>query len=433
MLFDWAAQPFFTLVNTFVYAPYFAARVAEDAVTGQAWWGYAKAAAGVVIALLSPLLGAIADAGGQRKPWIAAFGALLVIGSAALWWGKPGEGALLVLVAFAVASIGAEFATVFNNAMMPTLVPPERLGRLSGTGWAIGYIGGLISLFIVLGFLAASPQTGRTLLGIAPLFGLDPAQHEGDRIAGPLAAAWFALFVLPLFVFTPDRAGRLPLRAAIGHGFRTLADTLRTLPRHRHLALFLIANMIIGDGLITLFAFGGIYAAGTFGWGTIEIGLFGIFLTVTGTVGAYVGGRLDDRFGSKRVIVASLAALTAAVMAILLIDADHLPLIGPVAPPVPGRLFGAAAERAFLAIGIVIGLAAGPVQAAARTLLIRLAPEDRVTQFFGLFALSGKITAFVGPFLVGVVTAATASQKAGMAVMLGFFVAGLVLLRRIPT
>src|SRR4051794_12559163 len=243
IFFDWAAQPYFTLITTFVFAPYFATHVAPDAASGQALWGFATAAAGIVIALLSPLLGAVADAAGRRKPWIAAFGALLVIGSAALWWGKPHEGVLLVLVAFAVASIGAEFTTVFNNAMMPTLVPPERLGRLSGTGWAIGYVGGLISLFIMLGFLAASPQTGRTLIGIAPLFGLDPAQHEGDRIAGPLAAAWFALFVLPLFVFTPDHAGRMPLRAAIGHGFRTLADTLRALPRHRDLALFLIANM----------------------------------------------------------------------------------------------------------------------------------------------------------------------------------------------
>ena len=422
MLFDWAAQPFFTLVTTFVYAPYFATWVAEDVVTGQAWWGYAKAAAGVVIALLSPLLGAIADAAGRRKPWIAAFGALLVIGSAALWWGKPGEGALLVLVAFAVAGIGAEFATVFNNAMMPSLVPPERLGRLSGTGWAVGYVGGLISLFIVLGFLAASPHNGRTLLGLTPLFGLDPAQHQGERIAGPLTAAWFALFVLPLFVFTPDQAGRLPLRAAIGDGFRTLAHTLRTLPRHRNLALFLIANMIIGDGLVALFAFGGIYAAGTFGWGTIEIGLFGIFLTVTGTVGAYLGGRLDDRFGAKRVIVASLVALTAAVTAILLIDADYLPLIGPVAPPAhDGALFGAAAERAFLAIGIVIGLAAGPLQAAARTLLVRLAPADRVTQFFGLFALSGKVTSFLGPTLVALATDLSGRQSAALAVLVAFF------------
>jgi MFS transporter, UMF1 family len=189
--------------------------------------------------------------------------------------------------------------------------------------------------------------------------------------------------------------------------------------------------MIAADGLVALFAFGGIYAAGAFGWGTIEIGVFGIVLTIAGTIGAYLGGRLDDRLGPKAVILGSLVALIGATAAILLIEPDYLPLLGPVAPPAGGGLYAAAAERAFLALGMIIGLAAGPLQAAARTLLVRLAPVDRVTQFFGLFALSGKVTSFIGPFLVGVVTAATLSQKAGMAVLVGFFLVGLVLLSRV--
>ena len=432
VLFDWATQPFFTLVTTFVYAPYFAAAVAADPVEGQALWGYAKAAAGLLIAVASPVLGAIADASGQRKPWIATFGVLLVLGCVGLWFGRPGEGVLIVLVAFGLASIGAEFATVFNNAMMPTLVPRERLGRLSGTGWAVGYIGGMVSLVLVLGFLAANPQTGKTLLGMAPAFGLDAATRAGDRITGPLSALWFCVFVLPLFLFTPDVPSRLPLRDAVGSGLHLLRETLRGLPRHRDMTLFLIVNMIAADGLIALFAFGGIYAAGTFGWSTIEIGLFGILLTITGTVGAYIGGRLDDRIGPKPVILASLLALTLADVAILLINPDYVPLIGTVTPPSPDDgLFATTAERAFLAIGLVIGLAAGPVQAASRTFLVRLAPHDRITQFFGLFALTGKVTSFLGPFLVGVVTAAFMSQKAGMAVLIGFFLVAAMLLTRV--
>ena len=186
IFFDWAAQPYFTLITTFVFAPYFASFVAPDPAQGQALWGFATAAAGLMIALLSPVLGAIADASGRRKPWIAGFGALLVIGASLMWLGKPGDPSVIppLLLAYAIASVGVEFATVFNNAMMPTLVPPDRIGRLSGTGWATGYIGGILSLILVLGFLAANPETGRTLFGLAPLFGLDPVSHQGDRITG---------------------------------------------------------------------------------------------------------------------------------------------------------------------------------------------------------------------------------------------------------
>ena len=433
IFFDWAAQPYFTLITTFVFAPYFATHVAPDAASGQALWGFATAAAGMAIALLSPVLGAIADASGRRKPWIAAFGAMLVIGSALMWFGRPGDVKIIppLLFAYAIATVGVEFATVFNNAMMPTLVPPDRIGRLSGTGWATGYVGGILSLILVLGFLAASPETGRTLFGFKPLFGLDPLTHQGDRISGPLTAIWFIVFVLPMFLLTPDYPARHPLRVALREGLAELKQTLIELPKHRSLALFLLANMIYTDGLVSLFAFGGIYAAGTFGWNTIQIGTFGIILAIAGTLGGYFGGKLDDRFGPKRVIAGSMTILLISIIAILAVNKGSILFI-PISPPVPGgALFSSSAERAYLVLGCLIGAAGAPLQAASRSLLIRMAPKDRIAQYFGLFALTGKVTSFIGPLLIGIVTAATGSQKAGMATLVLFFATGLVLLARV--
>jgi UMF1 family MFS transporter len=315
--------------------------------------------------------------------------------------------------------------------MMPSLVPPEKIGRLSGTGWATGYIGGILSLILVLGFLAANPDTGKTLFGFTPLFGLDPVTHQGDRITGPLTGIWFIIFVLPMFLLTPDFPAKLPVRAAVREGLAELRGTLGELPKRRSMAAFLLANMIYTDGLVSLFAFGGIYAAGTFGWHTIQIGTFGILLAVAGTLGAWIGGKLDDRLGPKFVISASMIVLLSAIVLILMVDKDSI-LFVKVAPPVPGGgLFAAPAEKAYLLLGCLIGGAGGPLQAASRTLLIRMAPKDRIAQFFGLFALTGKVTSFVGPLLVGVITAITASQKAGMAVLVLFFLAGLVLLARV--
>ena len=195
---------------------------------------------------------------------------------------------------------------------------------------------------------------------------------------------------------------------------------------------FLIANMVYTDALVALFAFGGIYAAGTFGWQTLQIGTFGILLAFSGTIGAWLGGKLDDWFGPKRVIMGSMLILVSAIIAILSIDRDTLFFVFKVAPPVPGgKLFAAPAEQAYMALGFLIGMAAGPLQAASRTLLIRLAPQDRITQHFGLFALSGKVTSFMAPLVVSIVTAVTMSQKAGMAVLVVFFAAGLVLLSRV--
>jgi UMF1 family MFS transporter len=350
-----------------------------------------------------------------------------------MWFGKPGDPTVIppLLLAYGIATIGAEFATVFNNAMMPSLVPPNQIGRLSGTGWATGYIGGILSLILVLGFLAANPDTGRTLFGFVPLFGLDPVTHQGDRITGPLTGIWFIIFVLPMFLLTPDYPAKRPVREALRAGLIELKQTLGELPKQKSMAAFLFANMIYTDGLVSLFAFGGIYAAGTFGWHTIQIGSFGILLAIAGAFGAWLGGKLDDSLGPKRVIAGSLLILLVSIVAILLVDKDSILFIQ-VAPPEPGgALFSGAAERAYVVLGCLIGAAGGPLQAASRTLLIRLAPKDRIAQYFGLFALTGKVTSFIGPLLIGVVTAITASQKAGMAMLVVFFVAGLALLARV--
>ena len=362
ILFDPACQPYFTLITTFIFAPYFASAVAPTPAEGQALWGFATGAAGLFIALTSPFLGAAADAAGRRKPWILLFGAMLMAGSALLWFSPPGDTARipLILVAFAVGTIGVEFATVFNNSMMPSLVPPERLGRLSGAGWAAGYFGGLLSLGLMLAFFATQPETGLTLLGHPPAFGLDAATREGDRIDGPLTALWFAVLVIPMLLFVPDPPKAMSLKAAL----RTAAGEMRALvPRLKAqpmLARFLIANMVYADGLVALFAFGGIYAAGVFGWGAVEIGIFGVLLTLTGTVGALAGGVLDDALGARTVILGALFCLLLACIGILSLEREALFFgLYPTAPAT--GLFASAPEKVYVGLGLLIGLVAGAV------------------------------------------------------------------------
>lgn len=432
LFFDWSAQPFFTLITTFVFAPFFASGLASDPAQGQALWGYATGFAGLCIALLSPLLGGIADRTGPRKPWIAVFGALLVLGSGALWFAVPGSpwAVPIALTGFVLATIGAEFATTFNNAMMTRLVPPERLGWLSGTGWAIGYLGGLLSLAITLALLAADPQTGKTLAGLAPIFGLDAATREGDRFSGPLTALWFVIFVTPMFLLTPDSARTgMRLGEAARGGVGRLKATLAELPKLPSLGRFLLANMIYQDALVALFAFGGIYAAGVFGWQTIELGVFGILLTVTGTLGAWLGGRIDDAIGGKAVILGAIFSLLLACFGILSLAPDRILFVIEAVPPAPGDgLFASLPEKVYLGLGLLIGFVAGPLQASSRSLMARLAPPERIGEFFGLFALSGKVTSFLGPTLVALATTAFASQRAGLAVLVVFFLAGAALI-----
>ncbi|MBN9290800.1 MAG: MFS transporter, partial [Hyphomicrobium denitrificans] len=302
MLFDWATQPHYTLVQTFLFAPYFAnaivqnpvcgtliAEGSEKAACGQALWGYAAAVAGLLIAVLSPFLGAAADGRGARKPWMAALSLVFLSGLSALWLGTPGAPLttiLLVLAGFVVATLAAELMSVFSNAIMTGLVPRSELGRLSGTGWAVGYFGGLVSLALVAGFLVPMPGTTTTLLGLDSLLNLDATSHQNDRITGPFAAVWFAIFIIPFFLFVPDRRTPRSPNEPQHSAATELWHTIKSLPSMPSLMIFLIARMIFTDGLTAIFAFGGIYGASVFGWGPLELGMFGIVLTLVGAFGA---------------------------------------------------------------------------------------------------------------------------------------------------
>lgn len=435
VMFDWAAQPYYTLVLTFLFAPYFATVVVGDAAKGQTLWGYAAAAAGLMIAICSPLLGAVADGRGRRKPWIAMFSLFFIAGLAMLWNAQPGANSMtiaLVLLGFIIATMAAEFTQVFTNAIMPTLVPADKLGRLSGTGWAVGYAGGLLSLALVAGLIVSDPTTGKTVLGLDPIIKLDTSVREGDRLVGPFAAVWYLLFMIPFFLFVPD-THKPPAPGQVKRtALAELWDTISGLPRHPDMLFFLIARMLYIDGLTAIFAFGGIYGASVFGWQAMELGIFGILLTLTGVIGAIIGGMLDDKIGARNVIMLALVVLIAGTFGILSIDKAHVLYTIEVAPKAAGsRPFSSIGEIMFLGFAMVIGIVAAPVQAASRSLLARLAPPEKVTQFFGLFAFSGKATAFMAPLLIASITAATGSERAGMGAVAILLVAGLILMLKV--
>jgi UMF1 family MFS transporter len=397
--YDWANSAFPTVIVTFVFSAYFAQGVATNEIDGTASWGWAQSLSGIAIALASPVFGAVADHTGRRKPWLAAFSVICVVASALLWYVRPEPSSVLfALVTFAIANFAFEVGTVFYNAMLPDLATNDRIGRLSGWGWGLGYFGGLVCLVVTLfAFVQADP----------PLFGLDRAAAEHVRVVGPMVAVWFALFSIPLFLFAPDRNPRpVPIFKAIVDGVGTLIGTIRRVRQYGNIARFMLARLFYVDAMNTLFAFGGIYAAGTFGMQIAEVIEFGIALNVTAGLGAIAFAWIDDKIGSKPTIVISVVGLIALGTPLLLVE---------------GKTW-------FWLLALTLGIFMGPAQAASRSLMARLSPPEMTTEMFGLFAFSGKVTAFMGPAVLAWATVEFSSQRVGMATVVVFLLIGLALL-----
>lgn len=431
MFFDWAAQPFFTVVTTFIFGPYFVSRMTDDPVSAQTAWSNAATISGIIIAILAPILGSIADESGSRKPWIAFFALIKIACLALLWTAAPGSPVAFVMLLMILASIAAEFSIVFNDSMMPRLVSQQDVGRVSNIAWGMGYMGGMIVLIFVVLFLAGNPTTGKTLIGFDPLFGLDPATGEDARITGPISAVWYLIFILPMFFFTPDAAKGKALGAAVRSGLREIRATLGELRHRSNILRFLIARMIYQDGVNGLLVLGGVFAAAMFGWSTMEIGIYGIILNIVAIFGCLVAGRVDRALGSKVVMLVSLLMLIVATFGIISTGVDFT-LFGLVSLPITGTdgLFATPAEKAYVLYGLLIGMSFGPVQASSRSYLARSVELHEAGRYFGIYSLSGRATSFLATLSFSVVTAWSGSPRAGMATLLVFLIGGLVLLLR---
>lgn len=421
--FDWASQPYNTLLITFIFAP-FMKDLLGSGTGAQTVWGYGVGIAGVIIALASPFLGAIADRSGRRMPFIWVFSLMYVAGAWCLWYAEPGNfNLMLIMISFAIGMIGMEFATTFTNAMLPDLGPREEIGRISGSGWAFGYIGGMLALIIMLTLLQANPQSGKTLVGLTPIFGLDVATREDTRVVGPLVALWYAVFMIPFFLWVrePRKADALPVKTALRGAWPELRATLKALPQRRSLTSFLVSSMFYRDALNGIYTFGGLYAAGVLNWSITMIGLFGILGTITGALFAWLGGKADDRFGPKTVILATILILIAVVVGVVFVSRESV--FG-----MPVAADSHLPDIAFYILGGMIGACGGALQSASRTMMVRQADPEKITEHFGLYALSGKATAFIAPLAIGVTTQISGNQSIGITPIIALLILGLVLL-----
>ena len=417
-MYDFANQPFTTLIVTFIYGTFFTKVIAENEIVGTLLWSRGITITALIVAFLSPIMGAIADKGGYRKLYLIFWTWVSIAGSLLLWFPIEGQ-VIFALTAFIIGNVGFEMGGVFCNAFLPEIAPKEKIGRVSGYGWSFGYVGGLIALALGL-LLFINPEI--------PIFNLDKSTHEHIRGTNIMVAIWFAVFSIPTFLFVNEdhRSGKKKTNL-IADSIKQVRETFRNVRQYREMTRFLIARLIYNDGLITVFAFGGIYAAGTFDFSFQEIMIFAIVLNVAAGLGAFLMGFLDDFIGGKQTIqISNYGLILACIIAVVAPNRDlfniALPIIGDTI--ISGKTL-------FWLSGILIGTFSGPNQASSRSLMARFVPQGKENEFFGFFAFSGKATAFLGPFFLGYFTQLFNSQRYGIAVVLCLLVIGTILLRSV--
>lgn len=398
-LYDFANSAFVTLIGTFIFATYFTTQIVSDGDIGTQYWSLAATVTAIVVALTSPFLGAIADRGGYRKKYLIASTVTNIVFTALLYTILPGE-VLPALIFYTIANISMEISSVFYNAFLPEIAPPDKIGRISGYGWGCGYIGGLLAMALAMVALI-NPET--------PWFGVGKENFENVRMSAILTAAWFAVFSLPLFLFIREKRSTptAPAGRLFADSWAQLKGTFREARKYKQMMIFLGSRLLFNDALVTVYAFGGIYAAGTFGFELKEIMLFGIVLNVTAGIGSFALGFLDDILGGKRTIQISLIGLI--VASFIAVFSPH--------------------KIGLWIAGILVGIFGGPNQSASRSLMGRFTPADKENEFFGLFAFSGKATSFLSPFLLGLLTRLSGSQRVGISIVIVFFILGYIVLQ----
>ena len=390
--YDFANQPFTTIIVTFIYSAFFVKVIAPNPQIGTAMWANAIAVTAIIVAVLSPILGAIADNGGYRKFFLISFTTICALFSVLLYFPEAGD-VFWALTLFIIANIAFEMGTVFCNSYLPDLSNQKNSGSISGFAWGLGFVGGLLALFLALLLFDVN----------------NPVELRKINV---LVGIWFAVFSIPTFLFLKDRKKEKLTKKHISDSFATIRKTFNSITYYKQISQFLIARLFFNDGLITIFALGGIYAVGTINFTFEEVMLLGIVLNFAAGFGSFLFGYLEDKIGAKRVINISLIVLIIATFIAYFAPETNFP------------------KEMFWVAGVLIGLMVGPNQSCSRSLMAQLAPKEKQNEFFGFFALTGKATSFLGPLLFGIITTYY-SQQMALWVVIILFVVGLLLFNRI--
>ena len=432
MMFDWATQPFYTLGLTFIFGPYFAS-VASDTflnsgmdeatadASAQTIWSWGQAVAGLFVAVFGILAGAYADSTGKRMPWLWAASIIFVICTWMLWFMVPDGSAIWSsLIIFSIAFVAAEFALVFTNSVLPSLGGRKEVGKISGNGAALGYTGGILSLFIMLFFFF--DDGGKTFIGLEPGFGLlDPENREGTRAVGPLISIWFIIFMVPYFMWVKEDT-KPNQQGGFSKSMSELKASMLGMLKRPSLFSFMGAQMFYRDALNGLYAFGGVYAVLVLDWGLTQLGIFGIIGGISAALVTWISGKYDRKLGPKPVIYFHVWVLIFVSFCIIgMSRTSFYGIVLPVGSNLPDIIF--------YICGAAIGGSGGGIYAASRSMMVRHTNKARPTEAFGLFALAGKATAFLAPLLIGIFTYLLNDARLGFSPVIGLFILGMFLLR----
>ena len=395
-LYDFANSAFTTIIITFIFATYFAKQIAPNPVLGQSYWGWTIGITGFLVAIIGPIAGSFADKKNRIVFFIRCFSLLCISFTALLWFSKPSQSYLLyTLIIVGIANLFYELSLIFYNSLLKDITTSKNLGKSSGFGFALGYIGGIIILLISIKLFIDNDNLP---------FGLTREESQNIRAIALLVSIWFLIFSIPFLFFVIKERKKKIKRS----GSSNLADLKKLIwnKRLNVLGKFLIARMLYADGLNAIIVMGGIFAVGVFNLQIKELLILSVLMNITAFAGAFVGGIANDKYGSKIVIVISLLGLIFSSSIILFVYSKKL----------------------FIIMAAVNGLFIGPIQSASRVMMASLLNHSNQAKGFGLFATSGKLTSFVGPLLVSTVTFLSNSQRIGFSAAIILLIVGLAIL-----
>ena len=390
-LYDFANQPYTTLIITFIYSAFFVNYIAGDEQQGTFLWANAISITAITVAFISPILGAFADNTGYRKSFLVFFTLICCLFTSLLYFPDKGD-VFLALTFVVISNISFEMGTVFCNSYLNDLSSKKNIGKISGNAWGLGFVGGLLALLV--SFL---------------LFDVNNSSEV--KQVNLFVAAWFLIFSLPTFFFLKDSKRQKINKENISSSFNSILQTFKEISKYKIIVRFLIARLFYNDGLITIFALGGIYAIGTLNFSMQEVLILGIVLNVFAALGSFVFGLIEDRIGVRKVINLSL---------VVLVISTFLAFISPWT--IYPKIF-------FWISGVLLGTMVGPNQSCSRSYMAQIIPEDKKNEFFGFYAFTGKATSFLGPLMFGFLTKIY-SQQIGLLSVLVFFIIGLIIFNK---